>query len=91
MNLILVKKSSEKEYASAHNRLGLNACQFAREIHQPHIMPFIHGLYAILDHTYFEVDGAIWHQDPTIKKLHEDCGYVHLLWPSNSLNPFEIL
>ena len=38
-SLIFVRKRSKKEHTSAHNRLDLNAFQFAKKIHQPHIIP----------------------------------------------------
>ena len=70
MSLILVKKKSKKKHISACNRLGLNAFQFATKIHQPHIIPFICGLYTNANHFYLIEDGAKWHQDPRNKKIH---------------------
>ena len=52
-SLILVRKKSKKEHTSACDRLSLNASQFARNIHQPYVIPFICELYANPNHIYF--------------------------------------
>jgi len=73
--------------------LGLNASQFASEIHEAHIIPFIRSLCDNPNHIYLAADGAPWHRGPQNKKLQEDCGYVEFPWPPNSLdlNPIENL
>ena len=75
-SLILVKKRSKKESTSVCDRFGFNAFQFASEIHQPYIIPFICGLYANPNHIFLAVAKAKWHQGPDNKKLCEDCCYV---------------
>ena len=45
-SLILVRKRSKKECLSACDKLGLNAFEFTRKIHQPHNISFICGLCA---------------------------------------------
>ena len=47
-SLILVRKMSKKELTSAHDKLDLNAFQFVKEIHKPHIISFICDLYTNL-------------------------------------------
>ena len=62
MSLIFVTKMSEKECTSACVKLDLNAFQFAKEIHQPHIIFFICGLCANPNGIYFAANEAKWHQ-----------------------------
>ena len=78
MNLVLVRKRSEKEHTSAHDKFGLNASQFARKIHQPHIIPFICDVCANPIHIYFMADKAKWHQSLENQNPCEDCSYMQL-------------
>jgi transposase len=45
------------------------------------------------NHIYLAADGATWHKGPENTKLREECGYLQLPWPPNSLdlNPIENL
>lgn len=89
--LILLRRRAKSECTSSRDRLGLNASQFAREIHKPHVIPFIQGLCENPNHVYLVADGATWHGGLENQKLREECGYVQLPWPPNSpnLNPIE--
>jgi transposase len=89
--LILVRKRGEEERTSKRDRLGLNSHQYATEIHQPHLIPFIEGLDRPSDNIYLAADNASWHGGEENQKLQADCGYKKLPWPPNSpdLNPIE--
>lgn len=92
-DLLLIRKRSDKERTSSRDRLGLNAHQFATEIHQPFIIPFILAQDDTPDHIYLAADGATWHYGGENKKLREEVVYLQLPWPPNSpdLNPIENL
>jgi transposase len=89
--LILVRKRSEEERTSKKDRLGLNAHQYATEIHQPYLIPFIEAINRAPETIYMAADNASWHAGLENKKLQEECGYKRLPWPPNSpdLNPIE--
>jgi len=89
--LILVRKRREEERTSKRDRLGLNSHQYATEIHQPYLIPFIEGLDRPSDNIYLAADNASWHGGEENRKLEADCGYKKLPWPPNSpdLNPIE--
>ena len=74
-SLILVTKN---ECTSDRDKLNLNAFQFARKIHQPHVISFICSLYVNPMHIYIAMHGAKWHQSLENKKLCEDYGYMQL-------------
>jgi hypothetical protein len=56
--LILVRKRREEERTSKRDRLGLNSHQYATEIHQPYLIPFIEGLDRPSDNIYLAADNA---------------------------------
>jgi len=89
--LIMVRKRTPKERTSKTDRLGLNANQYANEIHEPHLIPFMETFPDTPDHLFLAADGAPWHKGAKNRKLREDCGYATLPWPPNSpdLNPIE--
>ena len=89
--LILVRKRTEEERTSKRDRLGLNAHQYATEIHQPYLIPFIETIDRAPETIYMAADNASWHNGAENKQLQEDCGYQRLPWPPNSpdLNPIE--
>jgi transposase len=90
-NLIMIRKRTPAERTPNTDRLGLNANQYANEIHQPHLIPFMRGFPDTPDHLFLAADGAAWHKGAKNRKLCEDCGYSTLPWPPNSpdLNPIE--
>jgi hypothetical protein len=47
------------ECKSSRDKLGLNVSQFAREIHEPHVIPFIWNLCDNPNHVYLAADGAM--------------------------------
>lgn len=89
--LVLVRKRKAKERTSPRDRLGLNAHQYATEIHKPVVIPFILAQGKSPDHIYLGADGAKWHYGGENKSLCEEVGYLQLPWPPNSpdLNPIE--
>jgi len=89
--LILVRKRREEERTSKSDRLGLNAHQYATEIHQPYLIPFIEGINRSPGTIHMAADNASLHKRLENKELQEDCGYQRLSWPPNSpdLNPIE--
>jgi transposase len=89
--LIMVHKRTPKERTSKTDRLGLNAVQYATEIREPHLVPFIESFDDSPDHLLLAADGAPWHKGVKNRKLREECGYGILPWPPNSpdLNPIE--
>ena len=89
--LILVRKRTEEERTSKKDRLGLNAHQYATEVHQPYLIPFIEGINRAPETIYLAADNASWHCREENKDLQEECGYQRLAWPPNSpdLNPIE--
>jgi hypothetical protein len=66
------------ECKSSRDKLGLNVSQFAREIHEPHVIPFIRSLCENPNHVHLAADGATWHKGPENTKLCEECGYLQL-------------
>ena len=91
--LILVRKRTKMERRGPRDKLGLNASQFASEMHKPHVIPFIRSLCDNPNHIYLVVDGATWHHGLENKRLQDDCGYHQLPWVPNSLdlNPIEFV
>jgi transposase len=91
LELLLVRKWTDKERTYSRDRLGLNAHQFATEIHQPFLIPFILAQDDTADHIYLAADGATWHYGGENKWLREEIGYLQLPWSTNSpdLNPIE--
>jgi len=89
--LILVRKRGEEERTGPRDRLGLNSHQYATEIHQPYLIPFIEGLDRPSNDIYLAADNAPWHAGVENRNLQADCGYQKLPWPPNSpdLNPIE--
>ena len=79
-----MRKRTAKERTSPRDHLGLNAHQFATEIHQPCIIPFILAQAGPPDCIYLAADGAKWHYGAENKKLREEVGYLQLPWPPNS-------
>ena len=91
--LIMVRKRTPAERVSASDRLGLNAVQYATELHETHLIPFLESFDVSPDHLMLAADGARWHKGPENTKLREDSGYSLLPWPPNSpdLNPIKNL
>jgi len=89
--LIVVRKRTEEERTSKKNRLGLNAHQYATEIHQLYIILFIEGINIASETIYMAADNASWHCGEENKNLQKKCGNQRLAWPPNSpdLNPIE--
>ena len=89
--LVLVRKRTASERTSPRDRLGLNAHQYATEIHKPIVIPFILAQGESPDHIYLGADGASLHYGGENKALREEVGYLQLPWPPNSpdLNPIE--
>ena len=87
----MVRKRTAKERTTPQDRLGLNSHQYATEIHQPYIIPFILAQGKSPDHIYLAADGASWHSGGENKSLRDGIGYLQLPWPPNSpdLNPIE--
>ena len=79
-----MRKQTDKEQTSPHDRLGLNSHQFAQEPHKEVINPFTCKQEGAPDHIYLAADGAPWHYGGENTKLHEECGYLQLPWPPNS-------
>ena len=63
--LILVRKRREEERTSKSDRLGLNAHQYATEIHQPYLIPFIEGINRSPGTIHMAADNASWHHPPS--------------------------
>ena len=62
------------ERVSATDRLGLNAVQYARELHEPHLIPFLESFDISPDYLMLVADGASWHKGPENTKLRKDSG-----------------
>ena len=76
--LIIVRKRTPAERVSATDRLGLNAVQYATELHEPHLIPFFETFDVSPDHLMLAADGASWHKRPENTKLRKDSGYSSL-------------
>ena len=73
--LILVRKRKEEERTIKKDRLGLNSHQYATEIHQPYLIPFIEGLDRPSNEIHLAADNAPWYGGAENRKLMVDCGY----------------
>jgi len=56
--LILVRKRGEAERTGPRDRLDLNSHQYAPEIHQPYLIPFIGGPNRPSNDIYLAADNA---------------------------------
>jgi hypothetical protein len=50
----------------------LNANQYANEIHEPHLIPFMETIPDTPDHLFLAADGVPWHNGAKKRKLRED-------------------
>jgi hypothetical protein len=82
-----VRKRTPKEKASESDKLGLNTAQYANELHEPHLIPFIEDLEDHPSHIYLVADGAGYHKGKQNKVLQEECSYDRLEWLLNSPDP----
>ena len=71
----MVRKRTPAERVLATDRLGLSAVQYATELHEPHLIPFLESFDVSPDHLMLAADGARWHKGPENIKLREDSGY----------------
>jgi transposase len=89
--LVRLRKRTPKEWTSERDWLGLNAAQYAEELHKPYLLPFVKSFSVPPDSVYVVSDGAHYHRGQRNKELAEECGYQILPWPANSpdLSPIE--
>lgn len=67
-----------KEPGTPCDRLGLNAVQFAQELHKPHIVPFVCTLSNKPSHICIVADGARLQQVPENARIQRKCDYAQL-------------
>jgi len=76
--LILVSKRGEEERTGPRDRHGLNSHQYATEIHQPYLIPFIQGLDGPSNDIYLAADNTPWHAGVENPNLQADYSYQKL-------------
>ena len=86
--LVWVQRRTEEERRRPKDRLGLDAHQFAEEIHAPYLIPFcktVAGLNGISLHSVQVVgDNAGWHKGAQNRALQKEAGYQLVPWPPQS-------
>jgi transposase len=89
--LIWVRKRTPNERVSTRDRLGLKGAQYATEIHECCLIPYLLSLDHPIDRIRVVEDGAPYHKGEKNRRIQEAYGEKKLLLPPNSpdLNPIE--
>jgi len=89
--LVRVRKRKPSERTSEQDRLGLNASQYATEIYDSHLIPFLFSLDKPIKRLRVIEDGAKYHQAGLNREISSAFGIQKLPLPANSpdLSPIE--
>ena len=86
--LVRVRRRTEEERRRPKDKLGLDAYQFAEEIHKPYLIPFCKTFAQLNGIALRSVkvvgDNAGWHKGPENRALEKEAGYQIVSWPPQS-------
>ena len=89
--LVRVRKRKPSERKTARDRLGLNSDQYATEIYESHLIPFLHSLDRPISRLKVLDDNAPYYQAAANRQVTSAYGIQKLPLPASSpdLNPIE--
>ena len=82
--LVRIRQRGEAEKRRKNDALGLDSYQYATEVHEPVLIPFLYSLNRPMDSIYIAADGGPHHKGEINRSLTEQHDYHTLPWPPQS-------